>query len=255
MDLIAFAQKDSWTNAAIPFLFNRQIIEYDMKRAGLSLIKEYQLLPKETIQKIESYRSKHEQDVIIGRMERTNKELVEAKKDAFAAAREQFYRLNDLEETDILDVRKDAIFVTRNCPHNKFGEYIEFRPKNVYSSFLRVGKRKIELFYRSPDIIDVKGINDEVVKLHKEGMLIFFTTFIRKMETGNTIDAIRYLRYMIDRYKNLELPLDYYREFNQGSSYRSLKNETAEEWWDDRVSELEISNNYQILCRLAKILI
>ena len=49
-----------------------------MKRAGLSLIKEYQLLPKETIQKIESYRSKHEQDVIIGRMERTNKELVKA---------------------------------------------------------------------------------------------------------------------------------------------------------------------------------
>lgn len=255
MNLLTFAQKDSWTNATIPFLFNRQIIEYDMKRAGLSLIKEYQLLPKETIKKIESYRSKHEQDVIIGRMERTNKELVKAKKEAFTAAREQFYRLNDLEETDILDVRKDAIFVTRNCPHNKFGEYIEFRPKNVYSSFLRVGKRKIELFYCAPDIIDVKGIKDEIVPLHKDGMLTFFTIFIRKMETGNTIDAIRYLRRMIDHYKNLELPLDYYREFDQGSSYRSIRNETVEEWWDDRVSELDISYNYQILCRLAKILI
>ena len=79
MNLTTFAKKEIWQNAAIPFLFNRQIIEYDMKRAGLSLIKEYQLLPKETIQKIESYRSKHEQDVIIGRMERTNKELVKAK--------------------------------------------------------------------------------------------------------------------------------------------------------------------------------
>lgn len=125
----------------------------------------------------------------------------------------------------------------------------------MYSSFLRVGKRKIELFYRAPDIIDVKGIKDEIVPLHKDGMLTFFTIFIRKMETGNTIDAIRYLRRMIDHYKNLELPLDYYREFDQGSSYRSIRNETAEEWWDDRVSELDISYNYQILCRLAKILI
>ena len=255
MDLKAFAQKDTWTNDAIPFLFNRRIIEYDMKRAGISLIKEYQLLPEETIKKIESYRSKHEQDVIIGRMERTDKDLVKNKKQAFASARERFYHLNKLDDNEIIDVRKDAIFTTRECKYTKLTDYIEFRPKNTYSSFLRVGKRKIELFYRSPDVIDVKGINDQLIETHKEGMLIFFTTFIRKMETGSAIDAIRYLRYTIDRYKNLELPIDYYREFNANSSFRSLKGETAEEWWEDEIDKLDISYNYQILCNLAKILI
>lgn len=255
MDLRAFAQKDTWTNDAIPYLFNRRIVEYDMENAGLSLIKEYQLLPKETIKKIESYRSKHEQKVIIGKMEKTNKELVQRKKEAFAAAREEFYHINDLEPTDIIGVRKDAIFTMKECKNQRFGEYINFRPKNVYSSFLRIGKRKIELYYRAPDTIDIKGISDDLIPLHKDGMLVFFTIFIRKMEAGNPVDAIRYLRMIIDRYKNLELPVDYYREFNPGSLYRSRRGETAEEWWEEKKDDLYIDINYQILCNLAKILI
>lgn len=255
MDLHAFAQKDTWTNSAIPYLFNRRIVEYDMENAGLSLIKEYQLLPKETIERIESYRSKQEQKVIIGKMERTNKELVQRKKEAFASAREEFYHINGLEETDIIGVRKDAIFTTKECRNQRIGKYINFRPKNVYSSFLRIGTRKIELYYRAPDIIDVKGISDEIVPVHKEGMLLFFTIFIRKMEAGNMIDAIRYLRNTIDHYKNLELPVDYYREFNPGSSYRSKRGETADDWWEEKKEDLYIDVNYQILCNLAKILI
>ena len=90
-----------------------------MKRAGLSLIKEYKLLPKETIQKIENYRTKYEQDVIIGQLERKDKKLVEAKKQAFTSVREKFYYLNDLEDIEIIDIRKDAIFTTRKCDKTK----------------------------------------------------------------------------------------------------------------------------------------
>ena len=250
MKAVELAARDSWSNTTIPYLFNRTIIEYDMKRAGLSLIKEYQLLPPETIQKIENYRTKYEQDVIIGQIERKDKKLVEAKKQAFSSVREKFYYLNDLEDIEIIDIRKDAIFTTRTCNVTKLGNCIEFRPKNTYTSFLRVGKQKIELFYRSPDQIDVKGINDTKVPL-----LEFYATFFRKMESGNVEDTIRFLRRTIDQYKNLMLPIDYYREFNANSNYRTLREELADDYWEDNKDELDIRYNYNLLCMLAKIVI
>lgn len=255
MKAVELAIRDTWSNATIPYLFNHTIIEYDMKRAGLSLIKEHQLLPEETIKQIENYRSKYEQDVLIGQLERKNKALVEGKKQAFASAREKFYYLNDLDDIEIIDIRKDAIFTTRKCTTTKLSEYIEFRPKNTYTSFLRVGKRKIELFYKAPDQIDVKGINDEKVPLHENGMLEFYKTFFRKMESGYVEDTIRFLRYTIDRYKNLDLPIDYYREFNANSSFHTIRNEYAEDYWEDDKDQLDIRYNYDLLCSLAKIVI
>ena len=247
-------KRDSWLNPGIPYIFNRTIVEYDMKSAGLSLIKEFQLLPKKTIKKLDDIYDKEKRNKEIGLLERNNKELVEKKKIAFQVVREEFLKANQLEDNEIISIKKDAIFTTREVPHTTFGEYIVFQKKNQYSSYLRVGKRKIELYYNS-DKIDVKGIGDENVELHEDGMLAFYNTFIRKMEMEKPESVLRYLRTFIDQYKKMELPVEYYREFNAKSCYVTKTGGEYMDYWEDQKLDLDISYNYFILCNLPKILL
>lgn len=246
--------KDNWSNSNIMYTFNRQIIEYDMKSAGLNLIREFQLLPPEIIGKLEAIKDKDVRNKKIGLLERTDKVLVENKKQAFVQARRQFIEQNKLERDDIIDIKKDAIFTLKSCPAQKFGNYIEFRPKNLYSSFMRVGKRKMELFYAG-DRIDVKGISDELVPLHTDGMLKFFHTFFRMMETSERSSTMRFIRGTIDNYKKRDLPLAYYRQFNNKSSFLTNNGEEYMDYWEDSIDELNIDYNYFIITNLAKILI
>lgn len=225
-----------------------------MKSAGLSLIKEFQLLPKKTINKLDDIYDKEKRNKEIGLLERNNKELVEKKKIAFQVVREEFLKANQLEDNEVISIKKDAIFTTREVPHTTFGEYIVFQKKNQYSSYLRVGKRKMELYYNS-DKINVKGIGDENVELHEDGMLAFYKTFIRKMEMEKPESVLRYLRSFIDQYKKMELPVEYYREFNAKSCYVTKTGGEYMDYWEDQKLDLDISYNYFILCNLPKILL
>ena len=64
----------NWTNRNIPFVVNRPIIEYDMRRAGLSVIKEFELLPQDKIQKLDEM-EKHKSDVTIDKMRKKDKDF------------------------------------------------------------------------------------------------------------------------------------------------------------------------------------
>ena len=183
-------KRDTWLNPGIPFTFNRNIIEYDMQSAGLSLIQEFQLLPQSRIDALVAIPTKEKRNRAIGMIERKNKDLVEKKKLAFQTAREMFFVKNRLEESDVLSIKKDAIFTTREVTETDFGKYIHFRKKNQYTSYLRVGKQKLELYCNSVQHkIDVKGIGDEMVELHTEGLLKFFSSFVTQMEMEKADDA------------------------------------------------------------------
>lgn len=244
--------RDLWKNSNVPYLFNRIITEYDMERAGLNLIREYQLLPDSTIKKLQAM-GKHDCDVSIGNLQRKNKEFAKQLSEAFATARKEFYHRNGLDEEHIISIKKDAIFTSKECNHQRIGTHINFRVKNQYTSYMKIGRApEMELFYQY-STIDVKGMSDEVQELHNDGFLKFFLTFFHKAETEPGERILRFLRTTIDRYKNLSLPLEYYREFNSRSSYVLLNGESYGEYWEEEKENLDIHYNYEILCNLCKI--
>lgn len=246
-------EKDLWINPNIPYLFNRQIIEYDMKSAGLSLIQEYKMLPQEEIAKLQKL-GKQDLNRKIGLMERENKELIKQKKEAFKSVREEFFARNGLSEENIVSIKKDAIFSTKECKNTKIGSYILFREKNRYSSYIKIGTRRLELYYAQSKL-DVKGIGDENLQLHQNGMIAFFNQFFRRVEMEKAESTLIWMRSFIDSYKHMELPIEYYRQFNAKSAYVLNTEDEYMDFWEEEKNRIDIRYNYFILMELLKILL
>lgn len=245
--------RDSFINPNIVFLFNREIIEYDMKEAGFSLIQEYKLLPQRIIDELKKL-PKEKRKIKIGVLQREDEKLRKELKEAFSMARERFFLANELEDTDIVSIKKDAIFTTKRCQTQEIGDFIVFRPKNTYTSYIQMTKN-LE-FYYSPTSLDVKGISDELLDLHKDYMLDFIRRFFEKMETeSDSCNTIEFVKRFCDKYKHRELDVGYYREFNVKSEYHLLNDNTIfMEYWEDKKEDLDITYNYfNILMKLIRI--
>lgn len=236
--------KDVYNNMDILYLFNHYITEYDMRSAGFSLIKEFNLLPDKEIKYLSKLK-KHNRDIKIGCMQRDNKEFSSNLVECFKLARKQFITANHLDEDSIISIKKDAIFCIEECKYTKFGENIEFRPKHVYTSFCTLkppGSTKVLQIFHNKYELSVKGISDDNIPLHENYMCDFINKYFTLMLESNRDDVLKFLKVFSDKYKNLELDDGYYREFNDRSKFR-LK--------DDRISDicldkedLDISYNF-----------
>ena len=167
-------KSDTFINDNIFYLFNKTIYEFDMKSAGYNLSRAYKLLPDEKLIELGRYK-KDRRTIEIGNLQRADSEYKESLKKAFEEARRMFFESNNLQADEIISIKKDAIFTTRYCDNQKFLDYIEFRPKNEYSSYIRLNK-KIELYY-SWDKLDIKGLGYDTIEYHKDYMISFIKLF------------------------------------------------------------------------------
>lgn len=214
------AEQENYLDKTISFLIS-DIIEYDMKSAGFNIIKSKKLLPDEVIAELETL-PKHERHEKIGKLHYKYKGLGSGLKEGFREFRVLFYENNDLQDDDILSIKKDAIFTKKYCYNLKY-KNVTFEEKNVYQAYVYLEKLRIELYWNSlTGDIDVKGINDEVVELHDEYMLKFISTYIRLLSSYDIDGARKYIMKYINDYKQRKLPAGYYREFNPDSQFKAI---------------------------------
>ena len=235
----------------IDAMFNKTIVEYDLKSANTSLARQFRLLPEEKIKEIESM-PKQDRVVAIGMYKRDHPEYSEKEKAAFAAARKLFMVKNGLDETDIHSVKRDAIFCLRYVKHERVADNLLFRPKNFYTSYIHL--KPFEIYYSAAEGIDVKGMDDDVYATrHEDYFGSFLCSMIRRQETGN--DVLRYIRKFWDNYKWRRLDAEYYREFNAQSQYLYKDGLRSMEEYRGDIDELDISYNLQLISRLASMMI
>jgi hypothetical protein len=245
-------KSDTFVNDNIFYLFNKTIYEYDMKSAGYNLSRAYKLLSEDKLEELGRYK-KDRRSIEIGNIQRVNPEYKEKLKKAFEEARRIFFEANNLQANEIISIKKDAIFTTKYCNNTKFLDYIEFRPKNEYSSYIRLNK-KIELYYSDLQM-DIKGFGEDTIAYHSEYMISFIRLFFKKMETEDNQTVLSFMRRFIDKYKRRELPVGYYRRFDRDPRFDVL-DDTVKfyEYWEEHKDELDISFNYmEVLLKLIKI--
>ena len=102
-------KRSLYRNKDYDFIFGSDIVEYDIRSAGLSLIKYYDLLPQKTIDFLEGM-EKDARNKQIGMIQRDDPVFKERLKESFVNIRKVFFETNDIQDNEILAIKKDAIF-------------------------------------------------------------------------------------------------------------------------------------------------
>lgn len=245
-EISSLYKKDLYTAKDINYIISKKIIEYDMKDAGFNLIKYYELLNKDKIEYLSSL-SKHIRKVEIGKLMRDNNELNKKLTSSFELMRRNFFEENNIKDKDVLSIKKDAIFIINKKCKFKL-KNVEFVEKNVYTSYHRFDN--IELYYNSKtNVIDVKGIKDDLLPLH-ESFINILKRLFKLLESNNMEEFIKLLKRFVSDYKEKRLSYKYYRCFDSNSMFSltvSLKNNycISVDSVDDSIDDLlDISYNY-----------
>ena len=239
-------EKHNYTNKEIKFLVNTNIREYDMKAGGFSILKKKGCLSQSEIRYLESC-PKLERNIYLGNKLKENKELVKIQMDGFKEARKLFFEANDLKEDSILSIKKDAIFIIKDIPKvTEIDDCINFRLANKYNSYYYLNEN--ELYYTTKtNNIDLKGISDLKLELHKDYFLKDLSIIFSLAEKNNNAYLLKYLKKYRSKYLNGELDINCYRELNRESMFR-LKQKLADN--DvlidniDNIDDIETSYNY-----------
>lgn len=241
---------DYYLNEGIPFLFNYPFSEYDMKEAGFSIIKEFNLLSESEIQKL-SKMSKEKRRIEIGKLQIKNDGLKCGLKDGFRESRRRLFEYYNILPEEVISIKKDAIFVKRELsPECKVGKHLIFREKHEYTSYLRF-PNKVEVYF-NPIKCDIKGLGKNNEQLHHEFMSDFINQYLVKMETNTQQSVLKYLRKFTDLYKSFELPIGYYREYNERSMF-SVGTEYIRDLYDITGKNINIDYNlFNIIIPMVK---
>ena len=208
------------------YLIDKQLIvdriyEYDIKAANISALAQ-EGFDSDTLHKL-AMLDKQSREVAVGKMIRQDKRIGQIIKKQIKRARENLFRSNGLQDSDIVAIKNDAVFVAgRSLTNTKFGE-MEFKQKNQYAAFIQFDG--LELYYnRRKKTIDIKGVNDEVVNNqdHQAGIITFIVKVMEYLVMDRRDSLRKYLIDFTHRYKARELSVQFYRELNSFNIYRTI---------------------------------
>ena len=235
-------KKHSYLNKDVEYIIANEIIEYDIQSAGFNIMKKYKLLDDDKIRYLETLGKKQRQ-IQIGMYQRQDRTLVKKFNEKFMEVRKWFFENNNIEDDHILSVKKDAIITTKRCFELEF-DNILFAEKNIYTSYYYLNNYE---FYYNKDTIDVKGIGDDLLELHKEYMLDFLYNFFKMNEIADRKKVIELIKDFAYYYKNKELNIGYYRELNTQSLFKiheRLFGEKVGLQYTKEKNNIDISYNY-----------
>lgn len=225
--------RDLLKNKEIPALFKRvnytanvssikglPIREYDMRNAGMSMIKRYKLLPDKAIAKLEAL-SKYDMNVAVGKLRKEMPDFSTDLSNAIRTSMIAFLVKNKIEESDILAIKNDAVFIASHSkPTITEINGATFLNKHSYTSFLKIDN--MECYYNSStNILDVKGIGSSVLESGK-GVLSVIAKIMSDKESLSQDDFNREIIKFRRDYIHGKLDVEVYREFIGNGKFRQL---------------------------------
>lgn len=219
-----------------------RIYEYDIRMANVSMLRAAGYLPEKYLDKLAAL-PKQVRERTIGLMIRSDKTktIDHIIKRGIKRARYWLFRMNCLQDHEILSIKNDAVFVIgRKLKYTKFGP-IEFVLKNTFSGYHWING--LEFYYKKKTSeFTVKGLSDDILAEpdHKNGMLRFLGKVMDYLLMDRTQDLRKYLIQFSNDYKSRRLPYQYYRELNAFNIYRN--NQIIQ--YKDQTNKHTLSFNY-----------
>lgn len=214
-------------NGNIDYIFGSIIKEYDIEKANISMLYHFGKINSDNYYQMYNM-DKMKREVIVGNMIANDQEIFSIIQQGIYSAREEFFKITNISSSSVICIKNDAIFVLD--PYNTFPEIIEvfpnvrFRVKNTYTDYIRFINR-VELFYYLDSInqiesYDIKGINNNLVELHKEYMLDFICYIVSLLHNNSIVEAIQTINTFYQQYISMKSDIGYYRQFDVESRFR-----------------------------------
>lgn len=204
-------KKHNYKNKNLEYIKNCFIEEYDIKRAGLNILRNTNTITEEKYQEFLKM-DKREADIIIGKWLRKHPEVSELMMNTYIEIRKRFFELNNItDDDDILSIKKDAIFVINHkCFHLEIDGY-EFVLKNKFNSYAYINN--YEFYYgKNKDNIVVKGMNHESVIDQKLYFIKLIKDLMRLDSIGKYDEMFELLVDFKDDFIMNKLELPYYKD-------------------------------------------
>lgn len=264
-------QKENYTIDA-DFIIGSFIEELDIEKCNINVLYNANIIDLDTYNYLYSA-DKHYREVWVGNnILKDNPNNNKILSDGITEARRRFFEALNLEDSDIVSIRKDSIFFIDkqsrfmgngivDIPFDK--SPIRFRQKGIYTSFYKLKRRLIALYNNGripPESLSIAGIGDDNLLLHEKYFSDFLKALFQTAEFRGTEEAINLLKIFYMNYINLRLDIGYYREYNSFSRFRlnRFSMYPNQDFMLDDVSEeskmsIDISYNENILRTLMKI--
>lgn len=247
----------------IHYLIDIPIQEYDISKANINVLRDKCILSEEQYQYFLRC-PKLEREIAIGKMQGADPSISLALKDGITSARQIFIETNNIKDQDILSIRNDAIMVIGDkLIKTDITDRVKFRLTGNYRSFYKINR--LYMYYNfdlisKTEILDIKGLGEKGIALHKYHMLEFLSELFYTAQIDGVKEAIKLLSNVYSQYLEYRLDVGYYRELNEISRYK-LKNEislfntlyidNATNY--DKMRYIDISYNEQIFRYLNRI--
>lgn len=259
-------EKTYWT-APIDYINSTYIREYDISKANINVLLSIGAIDNNTYDYLYKL-PKNAREIMVGYMcaDRKEEKLAQQILRAIKEYRRLFFEANDIQDYSVLAIKNDAIYLIDTIPNiTQFG-LIEFKHKETYTSFYKLDRKFNKEFYYKLDIpndieiLDIKGLGDEAYKFHEPYMIDFFKALFGTIETAGLDESIRLLQSFANQYISRELPIGYYRRFDNKCGYDTIIHNTIGDMYNMKylaekdMSIVEIGYNYGILMNLYRYL-
>lgn len=248
--------------ADISYLTNVFIYEYDISKANINILFTKGVINEATYKFLYEAQRMVRQ-VYVGKLCKDTK-VSNILKAGIIEAKKMFFEANNIEDRDVLSIKNDAVFLINKKPQiTKFG-LIEFKEKNVYTSFFKIINMEYYYYYNNvtkEEYIDIKGISDSAMEMHKDYFLQLLKDIFYSIQVNGPEISLRMLKEYYNEYARLELPVEHYRRFNSESMFHfKFISGTGTGYSIASISEdekplIDISYNLAILMNLNIILI
>ncbi len=258
----AFNHNTDSYNAPIDYIISNYIREYDMSKANINILLYKGLISKS---RYDYYFNlpKRSREIQIGCLIKRDAVINQALKEGFKEMRQLLFDANNLQDYEILSIKKDAVYVIgRQLSITKF-KNVEFVCKNIYTSFYRLVN--LEMYYyldtKQREALDIKGISDNIIVLHEPFMLDFLKYIFYLAQNGQVLESLITIKNFYTDFISGKQDIGYYREFNNRSLFRSKVSIGGNRIYFNSLNEnvsvndLDISFNIELLHQVYKIML
>ena len=215
-------------NAPVNYLFDKQIVEMDISKANINILMDRKAISYDDYADLMNA-DRMIRQYTIGCLIRDKPEIQEILNQGLMDAREALFNILNLENSNVLHIAKDAVFVvvplSQNVPEEiPITGFIRFTKRSSHTSYLRLNR--LVHFYYSYDVINsidhwkIRGMNQTAQEQHASGFTHMLAGILRSKQVAGTKAAYDQCKFYYEQLASGKpMMVPYARRFDSQSLF------------------------------------